>query len=118
MENADEYKIISNLYIDTWLTGNIEPKHTGIDAMEWITFKQHDMPPSIFIGLNKNKLSSCDIVVSFEENPKLIAACGAMFPPALWEQVLKWIKLNRVELTRHWNQELSTCEAMELLKKI
>lgn len=118
MEDADEYLIIGNLFIDTWLAGNIKPKHTGVDAILWITLKQRNMPPSIFIGLNKNKPGSCDIVVTFERNPKIIAPQGAKLPAAIWRQVLKWIKLNRGVLSRHWRQELSTCEAMVLLKKI
>lgn len=118
MEHADEYFIIGNLYVNPWLAGNIWTKHTGVDATVWFTFKQRGMPPSIFIDLNKDKLSPCLIAVSFDDHPKIIAPQGAKLPPALWWQVLKWIKLNKETLLKYWNGEIGTMGFFEAMKKI
>lgn len=110
---------IGDCSINPWLIGNIGPKHTGVDAMLWVSSQQLDLPPLILVGLDAAKNSSINIVVSVENTPKIIAPDNVEISAPLWKKITEWIKLNKEALMRHWNDEIDTAELLcEQIKRI
>ena len=110
-----------NIQLEPWKLGNISPQYTGVDAIIWVSTYQEFPKPFILVGMDSNSLSSCDFLVTIDDNlPKLLCQIpDAVIPHLLWAQLVKWINLNFKGLLLLWNDEISTADfVLDYLRKI
>lgn len=121
-QEDDDCFLVEQYRINSWLLSNFSLKNTGVNAMIHISEKQQGLDPFIIVWLNdggKNGYGTGDdILISIDGTPEILAPEGAKVPDAVWGQLLKWIKLNRRALQRHWEGVISTFGALRELKKI
>lgn len=109
-----------NIQLDPWKLGNLSPRHTGVDAIIWVSTSLEFPKPFILVGMNSDSLSSCDFLVIIDNPPKLLYQTpGTVIPHFLWVQLIKWINLNFKGLLLLWNNEISTADfVLDYLQKI
>lgn len=109
-----------NIQLDPWKLGNISPQHTGVDAIIWVSTYQEFPKPFILVGMDSDSLSSCDLLVTIDNLPKLLCQIlDTVIPNLLWTQLIKWINLNFQGLLLLWNDEISTADFVrDYLRKI
>lgn len=84
-----------NIQLDPWKLGNLLARHTGVDAIVWVS-TSHEFPkPFILVGVDPDSLSSCDLLVIIDNPSKLLYQTpGTVILHFVWTQLVKWIILN------------------------
>lgn len=111
---------LGNIQLDPWKLGNISPQHTGVDAIIWVSTYQEFPKPFIFVGMDSDSLSSCDLLVAID-NPQILLyqIPDTVILHFIWAQLVKWINLNFKGLLLRWNDEISTADfVLNYLQKI
>ena len=94
---------------------NLWPNDTGLDEIIWISVKNANHGPRIKIYKNKQPKGE-NFSVTIEDNPTTI---GEVFVNSKeLSRIFEFVKLNKDNLIKYWEFEISTKEVTDNLLKI
>ncbi len=94
---------------------NLQKDDTGIDCIIWVSSKAHHKHgPRIKLSSN-NRSNNLDIVITIGDDTTLIH--GKLKNKVL-KKVIKWVILNKKTLMDYWNDNLSTRQMLNNIKKV
>jgi len=94
---------------------NLWKDDTGIDYIIWVSSKKNSKhAPRIKLS-SINSASNLDIVIIISDDPKLK---HGKLQNKVFKQVKKWILLNKKTLLDYWNENISTKQMINKIKKV
>lgn len=94
---------------------NLWPDETGLNEVIWISVQNANHGPRIKIFEGKTAIGK-NFSVTIEDEPKVVGTCFVSNREL--ENIKKFITINKVNLIRYWNYQISTKEVASNILKV